>query len=209
MPQGNKNVVGNVWGAIPDEVKTQLIQGLMAQLMGLLGGLFNKKKKDPIVVVNPTLPPGFEEEEIIAPPKPVPVVEKIFSASQLNIMDVNGEGYNPNNAVGWGSYLRYDSNPKDQFGSPLPFELIDPASPKCVVDKVEWKALWDGEPGSHSFHINVGGNLWNNSNGYAVSLKIFKEDTEDNKRHTLDVWVTYHLKNGGTVDSNEVRVEVD
>ena len=54
----------------------------------------------------------------------------------------------------------------------------------------------------------MGGNLHNKSNGYAVSVKVFKEGN-DGKRHTLDVWVSYHMLDGRVVDSNEVRFAVD
>jgi len=182
-----------------------LLKELIPQLIPVLIDALKSKPKLPSVIV-PVLPPGFEEEDIINPkPVPVPVVpaKPIFSASQLNVMDVNGEAYNPGNAINWGSYIRLDSNPKDEKGDPLPKEEL------AQVESIEWKSLWDGEPDKEGFcHINVGGNLWNQSNGYAVSAKVFLEGRDAN-RHTLDFWVTYHLKSGKTVDSNEVRFQVD
>ena len=152
--------------------------------------------------------PPIEEEPIVAPVKPIPTPEtKVFTSSRLDVMDVNGEPYNPLNAIGWGSYIRLDSNPKDQFGSPLPAEQIRPET--GVVEKIEWRSTWDGEADTEeNHHENVGGRLYNESNGYAISCKVFKEN-EDARRHSLDVWVTYHLKDGRKVDSNEVRLLVD
>jgi hypothetical protein len=184
---------------------------LIQKYLPLLEAFLEKQTK-------PALPKVAEEPLVnppVVPAPPAPAPAPIFAASQLNIMDVNGEEYNPLNAIGWGSYVRYDSNPKDETGAPLPAEEL------AQVGSIEWKSLWDGSPDTAGFHhVNVGGALYAKSNGYACSLKVFKEgedakrhkvfkEGEDAKRHTLDVWVTYHLKGGGTVDSNEVRVFVD
>lgn len=198
-------------------VISQALPIILPQLFAFIAGLLHKQHQAPAPVNTvpgfypPSDPkPSVVEEPLVNPPPSAPVPPaQVFSASQLNVLDVNGEEYNPVNAINWGSYIRLDSNPKDQFGKPLAKELIDPASPQCVVQSIEWKSLWDGAPDkAGKCHLNVGGNLYNNSNGYAISAKVFKEG-EDDKRHTLDVWVTYHLKAGGTVDSNEVRFQVD
>ena len=145
-------------------------------------------------------PTPLVEEDIPAPKKPDPI---IFFASQLDVMDVNGEPYNPVNAINWGSYVRFDSNPKDQYGKPLPAEMLS------EIESLEWKHTWDGEPDRQEFaHINVGGALYQKSNGLAVSAKVFKEG-EDAKRHAWAVWLTYHLKGGRTVDTNEITLMVD
>lgn len=202
---------------IDPAIASQLIKTLLPMLIENLPGLimqlialFAKKPGEPTK-------PVIEEEPIISPvPPKEPVPDPIFSASKLNIMDITGTENPPSvdealagNACGWGSYIRFDSNPKDQFGNPLPFELIDPNNPKCVVSSIEWRSTWDGEGGSRpEFSMNEKGNLWNKSNGYACALKVHKE-AENKERHVLAVWVRYKMKDGRTVDSNEISLYID
>jgi len=203
----NKNIGTDIWGAIPADVKSTIITQLLTGLLGLVGGLFHKKPSTSAPVV-PLAPIPFEEEPMVSPPSVPAAPAPVFSASQLDVMDVNGEPYHPESAINWGSYIRFDSNPKDQFGAPLPADQIDPTT--GVVSELEWRSTWDGEGGERpEFHVNVGGNLYNQSNGYACSVKVFKHGVEDNKRHVLDVYVRYTLKDGRVVESNEVRIEVD
>lgn len=140
------------------------------------------------------------EEEPIEPPKPEAVV---FFSSQLNVMDVNGEAWDGVSAIGWGSYVRLDSNPKDQFGRPLP------AAQLAEIESVEWRTTWDGEKAPEDVaRPNVGGALYNKSNGLACSGKVFKE-AEDAKRHAWAWYLRYNLKGGRVVETNEITFPVD
>ena len=198
----NKNVVGDIWGAIPQDVKSQLISGIFQQLLGLIGGLF--KKKDP-KSRNPFPEPVDipVPDDIPAPaPKPAPVVpDKKFANTRLDLQWVNGTNahnaeYLAGGAVGWGAYIRYDSNPIDSEGNKITLEEV------LSLPTPEWSWEWDGENGGGP--INKGGNALEESKGFACAFKIFKEGFEDTKRHKFTVWVTIAGK-----ESNRITLDVD
>lgn len=213
---------------IDPAIASQLIKTLLPMLIENLPGLimqlialFAKKPGTPTT-------PIIEEEPIVSPvPPKEPVPSSIFSSVQLNILDITGTDNPPSidealagNAVGWGSYIRFDSNPKDQFGNPFPGELLglkkqgnrwvaDDLS-KSVVSDIEWRSTWDGEGGERpEFAVNIGGNLHTQSNKYSCAVKIFKKGVENAERHVLAVWVRFKLKDGRTIDSNEISLNVD
>lgn len=214
---------------IDSDLLGQLIQTLLPVLIQnlpqLIAQLIELFKPKPTAPTRPTPPVVIEEPIIVTPPTPQPA--PVFTSSQLNILDITGTEHPPTveealagNACGWGSYIRYDSNPKDQFGNPLPGELLGLKSDgaggwveddlsKSVVASIEWRSTWDGEGGTRpEFTMNVGGNLYNQSLGYACACKVHKE-AENKERHTLAVWVRYNLRDGRVVESNEISLYID
>ena len=153
------------------------LPGLIAQL---------EKQKD-----------NFDPGEVIPePPAPPPVVTPptpVLRGLTISLQWVNGQPHSLVDAIGWGSYCRFDvTRTEDQFGR----QLVEADLPHPV----EWFWSWDGAKGGGP--VNKGAKAYDEAKGYACAFRVF--DQNDGGRHKFAVW----CKVAG-VESNEITLDVD